>query len=124
MNICRVGSIKRAYFGLQISRNSSQDFKFFSENFIKGGYLKVHRALLWVPHSQYDTITFSEGYDIILSQNSNFKPYFFYNFNNDEKKYKLTFPPQTKKYSTPFSIEEIKKAFLDYRSRILNSSNK
>ncbi len=104
-------------FGMRVSKNSSAEFRFFSEEFIKGGYLKVFNKLFYVKNSQRDTITFSDCHDFIYSSNSNVSPYFFYNFNNDEKKYKLSFPPLRSKSSVKFPIKEIIDSFLDYKKR-------
>ena len=104
-------------FSMNVSKNSSSDFKFFSENFIQGGYLKVINSLFFIKKSENDTITFSDVNDFIVSSNTNYSPYFFYNFNNDEKKYKLTFPPIRKMFSVKFPVDEIKEAFADYNSR-------
>lgn len=117
MNIKNVSSMYYGKFGLRVSKNSSEDFRFFSENFVKGGYLKVFNSLYFLKNSQNDTITFSDCNDFIFSQNSTVSPYFFYNFNSDEKKYKLSFPPLRKKSSVKFPINDIKDAFLDYKTR-------
>ena len=121
MYIPKVGIRAYSVFGLKVSQNSSKDFRFFSEEFIKGGYPKVFNNLYFIKHSYYDKITFSDCYDFIYSPKSNISPYFFYNFNDDKKIYKLNFPPLRKKHSVKFPIEEIKQAFCEYKTRQKNT---
>lgn len=100
---------KNVSFGMNISSYSSEDFKTFSELYIKGGYKKVVNELNKIKDTENDTIEFSS----MLS-----KPFgFYYRFNGRYPVYLFKIPDALSKIphnSLDFPVNIIKNSFSDY----------